>query len=75
MTRRQGERTNVVVAIVGLALVLVVSPLSPLLTAAVVVTMVGVALTYVLTSNPVRIVRRPRRDARPAPRPGESRPT
>lgn len=73
MTARQSERTNVVVAIVGLALVLIVSPLSPLLTAGVILTMVGVALTYVLTSNPVRIVRRNRnrRDIRQDPHRGD----
>lgn len=69
MTARQSERANVVVAIVGLALVLVVSPLSGVVTAAVVFTMVGVALTYVLTSNPVRIVRSERRARNDVPPP------
>lgn len=56
MSMRQSERVNVVVAIVGLAIVLAVTPLSTLMTVAVVGTMAGVALTYRLTSNPVHIV-------------------
>lgn len=51
------ERTNVLVATAGLALVLLVSPLSTLVTVAVVATMVGIAVTYRLTANPVQVVR------------------
>ncbi len=51
------ERTNVLVATAGLALVLVISPLSTLLTVAVVLTMVGIALTHRLTANPLQVVR------------------
>ena len=51
------ERTNVLVATAGLAAVLLVSPLSALVTAAVVLTMVGIALTYRLTANPLQVVR------------------
>lgn len=67
------ERTIVLVATAGLALVLAVSPLSPLVTAAVVATMLGVALTYRLTASPLRVVsaevpaEAPRRQ-RPSPR-------
>ena len=50
------ERTNVLVATAGLALVLLVSPLSTAMTAAVVATMIGIALAYRLTANPVRVV-------------------
>jgi len=50
------ERTNVLVATAGLAVVLLVSPLSTLMTVAVVATMVGIALTYRLTANPVQVV-------------------
>jgi hypothetical protein len=70
MTTTRSERTNVLVATAGLALVLLVSPLSTLATVAVVLTMVGVALTYRLTANPVQVVRaevpvdQPRRRAR-----------
>jgi hypothetical protein len=70
MTTTRSERTNVLVATAGLALVLLVSPLSTLATVAVVLTMVGVALTYRLTANPVQVVRAevpvdpPRRRAR-----------
>lgn len=51
------ERTNVLVATAGLAVVLLISPLSALMTAAVVVTMLGIALTYRLTANPLQVVR------------------
>lgn len=51
------ERTNVLVATAGLAIVLLVSPLSTLVTAAVVATMIGIAVTYRLTANPVQVVR------------------
>jgi hypothetical protein len=70
MTTTRSERTNVLVATAGLALVLLVSPLSTLATVAVVLSMVGIALTYRLTANPVQVVRAevpvesPRRDAR-----------
>lgn len=50
------ERTNVLVATAGLALVLLISPLSLLVTVAVVATMLGVAVTHRLTANPVRVV-------------------
>ena len=50
------ERTNVLVATAGLAVVLAISPLSTLVTAAVVLTMVGIALTYRLTANPLQVV-------------------
>jgi hypothetical protein len=50
------ERTNVLVATAGLAVVLLVSPLSTLMTAAVIATMLGIALTYRLTANPLRVV-------------------
>ncbi|QYG92327.1 hypothetical protein HC251_07660 [Iamia sp. SCSIO 61187] len=50
------ERTNVLVATAGLALVLLISPLSLLVTVAVVATMLGVALTYRLTASPVQVV-------------------
>jgi hypothetical protein len=50
------ERTNVLVATAGLAVVLMVSPLSTLMTAAVVATMLGIAITYRLTANPLRVV-------------------
>jgi hypothetical protein len=59
------ERTNVLVATAGLALVLLLSPQSTAVTAAVVVTMVGIALTYRLTSNPVQVVRAEVRDEQP----------
>lgn len=65
---QSSERTNVLVATAGLALVLLVSPLSSVLTAAVVLTMVGIALTYRLTANPVQVVRAEVRDDRPAGR-------
>lgn len=54
---QSSERTNVLVATAGLALVLLVSPLSSVVTAAVVLTMLGIALTYRLTANPVHVVR------------------
>lgn len=54
---RSSERTNVLVSTGGLALVLLVSPLSFAVTVAVVLTMVGIALTYRLTANPVQVVR------------------
>ncbi len=57
MSPRHSERTNVLVTTGGLALVLLLSPLSALLTAAVVVTMAGIALTYRLTANPLHVVR------------------
>ena len=53
---QSSERTNVLVATAGLALILLVSPLSTLATVAVVLTMVGIALTYRLTANPVQVV-------------------
>jgi flagellar motor component MotA len=53
---RHSERTNVLVATAGLAVILLVSPLSTLMTAAVVATMLGIALTYRLTANPLRVV-------------------
>jgi hypothetical protein len=53
----RSERTNVLVATAGLAVVLAISPLSTLMTAAVVITMVGIALTYRLTANPLQVVR------------------
>ena len=56
MTHRS-ERTNVLVATAGLALVLLVSPLSTVVTAAVVLSMLGLALAYRLTSSPVHVVR------------------
>ncbi len=56
MSTHTSERTNVLVATAGLAAVLLVSPLSTLVTALVVATMVGIAVTYRLTSNPVQIV-------------------
>jgi hypothetical protein len=51
------ERTNVLVATGGLAVVLLVATLSTLVTAAVVATMVGIAITYRLTASPVQVVR------------------
>ncbi len=51
------ERTNVLVATAGLAVVLLVATLSTLVTAAVVATMVGIAVTYRLTASPVQVVR------------------
>lgn len=57
MSAHPHERTNAAVAFVGLGVVLVVSPLSTLITAAVVITMVCVAALVVLTSNPVQVVR------------------
>lgn len=57
MKSSTSERTNVLVATAGLALVLLVSPLSTLMTVAVILTMVGIALTYRLTANPVQVVR------------------
>jgi len=67
------ERTTVLVATAGLAAVLLVSPLSTLVTVAVVLTMVGIALTYRLTANPVQVVQAEvpvaaRRPQRPLPR-------
>ena len=67
MTTHRSERTNVLVATAGLALVLLVSPLSTLATVAVVLTMVGIAVTFRLTASPVQVVQaevpveRPRR--------------
>ena len=57
MTTHRSERTNVLVATAGLALVLLVSPLSTLATVAVGLTMVGVVVTFRLTANPVQVVR------------------
>lgn len=57
MKTSTSERTNVLVATAGLAVVLLVSPLSTLMAVAVVLTMVGIALTYRLTANPVQVVR------------------
>lgn len=56
MTTHRSERTNVLVATAGLALVLLVSPLSTLATVAVVLTMVGIAVTHRLTASPVQVV-------------------
>ena len=56
MSLHISERTNVLVATAGLAAVLLVSPLSALMTALVVATMVGIALTYRLTASPLRVV-------------------
>lgn len=56
MSNPRSERTNVLVATAGLAVVLLVSPLSTLMTAAVVLTMVGIAVTYRLTANPLQVV-------------------
>ena len=64
------ERTNVLVATAGLAVVLLVSPLSALMTAAVVVTMVGIALTHRLTASPLRVARA---EARPGSVPPSER--
>jgi len=50
------ERTNVLVATAGLAAVLMISPLSTLVALAVVLTMLGIALTYRLTANPLQVV-------------------
>ncbi|MGI8937279.1 MAG: hypothetical protein ACR2JF_03495 [Iamia sp.] len=69
MSPQQSERTNVFVALVGLALVLLVLPLSSLLRAAVVVTMVGVGLSYLLTANPLQVVRSDRSRRDPEQRP------
>jgi len=55
MTSRSA-RINALVATGGLALVLLVAPLSTLMTLAVIATMLGVALTCALTTNPVRMV-------------------
>ena len=55
MTPRQSERTNVIVANVGLALVLVVVPMSSLMAAAVLATMLGVTVTYRLTADPLQV--------------------
>ena len=52
VTTHRSERTNVLVATAGLALVLLVSPLSTLATVAVVLTMVGIAVTFRLTASP-----------------------
>lgn len=57
MSNPRSERTNVLVATAGLAGVLLISPLSALMTAAVALTMVGIALTYRLTANPLQVVR------------------
>ncbi len=65
MSAQSYERTNSAIALVGMALILVVFPLSPLLTAAVVLTMVGVVVTYLLTTNPVRMTRPDRKRRRP----------
>lgn len=51
------ERTNVLVATGGLALVLLASPLSTVVTVAVALSMIGLALVYRLTANPLRVVR------------------
>lgn len=56
MSTSTSERTNVLVATAGLAAVLLVSPLSTLMTAIVVASMVGIALTYRLTANPLKVV-------------------
>ncbi|CAN5500345.1 hypothetical protein BH24ACT4_BH24ACT4_26720 [soil metagenome] len=69
MSPQQSERTNVFVALVGLALVLLVLPLSSLLRAAVVMTMVGVGLSYLLTANPLQVVRSDRSRRDPEQRP------
>lgn len=69
MSPHPHERTNAVVAFVALGVVLAVSPLSTLVTAAVVITMVCVAALVVLTSNPVQIVRSPNDPDRPGRRP------
>lgn len=61
---RSSERTNVLVATGGLALVLLVSPLSTAVTAAVVLTMVGIALVARLTTPSVQVVRAEVRDER-----------
>jgi hypothetical protein len=50
------ERTNVLVATAGLAAVLMISPLSTLVAVAVILTMLGIALTYRLTANPLHVV-------------------
>jgi len=50
------ERTNVLVATAGLAAVLMISPLSTLVAVAVILTMLGIALTYRLTANPLQVV-------------------
>ncbi len=72
MKTSTSERTNVLVATAGLAVVLLVSPLSMLMSVAVVLTMVGIALTYRLTANPVQVVSvevpvEQRRPPRPSP--------
>lgn len=54
MTPRSA-RINALVATGGLAVVLLVAPLSTLMTVAVIATMIGVALTCALTANPVRL--------------------
>ncbi|HYI61107.1 MAG TPA: hypothetical protein VEW93_04820 [Acidimicrobiales bacterium] len=54
---RRSERTNVLVATGGLALVLLASPLSTVVTVAVALSMVGLALAYRLTANPLHVVR------------------
>jgi hypothetical protein len=73
MKQSTSERINVLVAATGLGAVLLVSPLSTLMTAAVVITMVGIALTYRLTANPLQVVRaevpvEPPRPQRSSPR-------
>jgi hypothetical protein len=73
MSQHTSERTNVLVGTAGLAAVLLVSPLSTLLTVAVVATMIGIAITYRLTANPLQVVRaevraETRRPRRPSPR-------
>lgn len=65
---RSSERTNVLVATGGLALVLLLSPLSTTVTAAVVLTMLGIALVYRLTAPAVEVVRAEVPAERPARR-------